>query len=188
MKRKLFTRIGFISILLMLVMALGPVMIGAQPADTGTATATPTPTPPPANSPIITSFNITLSRSDNNTTPPTNADVKIEIRLDNVNLSTSVPEGSDTVTGMLKFCYDVGIIGGERATVTPNAPPVVPTVTDDTAQALPGNCLVTTNRAMTLLNVPPGQHLFSVELVNPDGSSMDPKISVETLMYVSPPQ
>ena len=116
MKRKLFTRIGFISILLMLVMALGPVMIGAQPADTGTATATPTPAPPPANSPIITSFNITLSRSDNNTTPPTNADVKIEIRLDNVNLSTSVPEGSDTVTGMLKFCYDVGIIGGERTT------------------------------------------------------------------------
>jgi hypothetical protein len=186
MIRKLSTKIGIISFALIIIIALSTIMVNAQPGDTVTVTVTP----PPTDAPTITSFNVTVSQSDNNTTPPTNSDVKVSVSLNNVNLSTNTPDNADgPVTGMLRYCYDVQTIQTRLGpTITPSTPSVVPTVTDDSVTALPGNCLLTINKTITFRNVSAGEHIFSVELVNLDGSSMDPPVYFNTTMYVLPPQ
>jgi hypothetical protein len=182
MKRKLFTKAGIISLVLILIIALSAIVVSAQPEDTVM--------PPPEDAPTITSFTFTVNESENNTTPPTNADVRVQVELNNVNLSTETPSDNDgPMTGMLRFCYDVQTIQTRLGpTVTPNIPTVIPTVTDESVTALPGNCLYTVNRTITFQNVSAGEHLFGVELVNLDGSSINPPVYFSTTVYVLPPQ
>ncbi len=182
MIRQLSTKIGIVSLLLILIIALSSVMVNAQtPAVTVTVTS-----PPPTNAPSLTSFTITVMKAGtSDATPPTGADVKIEINLNNANLSTNTPSSTEgPVTGLLKFCIDMPA----TSTATPGATAVIPTITNDTVQTLPGNCIVTVNNTMTFQNVPIGEHEFAIELVNLDGSSMNPKVHFDTKMYVFPPQ
>jgi hypothetical protein len=88
------------------------------------------------------------------------------------------------MTGLLKYCIDMP----ETTNGTPDATAVIPTVTNDTVQTLPGNCIVTVNNTMKFQNVPIGEHEVGIELVNLDGSSMNPRVYFNTRLYVFPPQ
>jgi hypothetical protein len=185
MSRKLSTKIGIIGVLLILIIVLSTVMVNAQPP-TVTVTASPVPT----NAPAITSFTVNVAKAGNNSsTPPTAADVKISVNLINANLSTSTSSGNGgPAPGLLEFCYDVETVPTQLGTLTPNAPSAIPTVTDSSVAALPGNCLLTTQKTITLQNVSVGEHTFGVELVNSDGSSMNPRVHFDLKMNVFLPE
>jgi hypothetical protein len=196
MMPRLSTKIGIISFVLILIIALSTVLVNAQsPSDTtvpGQGTVTVTASPLSTNNPVMSSFTVDITQTDEPSTPPTQANVKLTVKLDNFDLSTASPTSTATDAtpqGLMMYTFDpVMTSPGATASAMPPLGSTVPTATSDSMPAVAGVGVLSSKTSFTFNNVSIGLHTFSVELVTYDGQQMDPRPMATVQIYVMPPK
>ncbi len=202
---RLTTRIGFIALILILLIALSSVLINAQSPDTAEATTEATTTTaeetaaPEVKTPVITEFRAAVFTSENNATPPNLADVEVSIEFTDFKLSTETPVAGENgeAQGMLKFTMDpvtevpapsdqAGSVSSP-AEASPAQEEASPTINATPSPFPAGQSVLSTEKSFRFLDVSMGVHTFMVELVNFDGTSMSPRIFGSLTIEVMPP-
>jgi hypothetical protein len=143
-------------------------MNGATPTATPTATATPTTTET-----AIPTETATATPTTTETTTPQAGAASITVSIQSANFNIVAMEGQPAVPGEGHIHFFLDAI-----------PPTFPFQLSISSN---GTSTPTENTSWTWMNVLPGVHLLTAELVNNDETSLNPPIVAATLVTVMPP-